>query len=136
MFTSAFLNIIQQPVLHGNQAQYIRDGAEQDDDDKHRADIFDHKDKDTSSAEGMSVHQDFRDGTLDGHTSGDKKADAECRDGHHHGVCQKIKEIQELHSDDSDIGERSVAQTGKGAQDEHDHSDDDSAALPAPDKFI
>ena len=70
------------------------------------------------------------------HTSGDKKADAERRYGHHHGVCQKIKEIQELHSDDSDIGERSVAQTGKGAQDEHDRSDDGSAALPAPDKFI
>ena len=113
MFTSAFLNIIQQPVLHGNQAQYIRDGAEQDDDDKHRADIFDHKDKDTSSAEDMSVHENLIHYALDSHAPCYIEADAQGRDGHHHGIGQEIKEIQELHADDRDVGERSVTQTGQ-----------------------
>ena len=39
-------------------------------------------------------------------------------DRHHDGVCQEIKEIQELHADQLDAGERTIAERGKASEDQ------------------
>ena len=41
--------------------------------------------------------------------SGDQKTGRKCRDRHHHRVCQEVKEIKELHSDDLHTCQWSIA---------------------------
>ena len=107
-----------------------------DDDDKYRADVFDHELEDPSSAENMSVLLYLRHRCGDGHAACDKQADAQSSYGHHDRIGQEIKEIQELHADDRHIGERSVAQAGQGSQKDHLGTDQQRAGRTVPFEFI
>ena len=122
--------------LHGDQSEYIGDRACQDDDDKYRADVFDHELEDPSSAENMSVLLYLRHRCGDGHAACDKQADAQSSYGHHDRIGQEIKEIQELHADDRHIGERSVAEAGQGSQKDHHGTDQQRAGRTVPFEFI
>lgn len=42
--------------------------------------------------------------------SGDQQTGRKCSDRHHHRVCQEVKEIKELHSNDLYTGKRSISQ--------------------------
>ena len=54
-------------------------------------------------AEGAFPVQDFFLHAIDSDYPGYKKACHQGSDRHHHGVGQKIKEIQKLHADDPDV---------------------------------
>lgn len=61
---------------------------------------------------------------------------SQCCQRHHHGVCHKVKEIQEIHSEDLQEIQNSVSHRGCTSEHKHDHSHNDAAFCPAPVKFI
>ena len=96
-------------VLHRNPPKGVCHGAEQDNDCKDRAKILDHDAENLLSLKGVFPVEHFFFNSLYADDSGNQKAGSDCRDGHHHRVGQKIKEIQELHTDDFHSGQGTVA---------------------------
>ena len=55
---------------------------------------------------------------------------------HHHGVCQEVEEIQELHAKNGDGGKRSVAKAGERSERNHDNADQNGRFFTAPAELI
>ena len=96
--------------LHGNPAEGVCNGAQQDDGREEWAEETDHGIEDLLAAEGVSIQQDLLLNLADADDAGDQQADGNGCDGHHDGVRQEIKEIQELHADDGNASQRPVAE--------------------------
>ena len=87
--------------LHRNPSKCICHRADQNNYCKDRTEILDHKvehllscgilPSPCSTSSSISLHTDH---------PGYQQAGCNRRNRHHHGVCQEIKEIQELHADD------------------------------------
>ena len=119
-------------MLHGNPSECICNGTKQDDNCKDRAKVPDHKTEDMFSAERLSVLSYFFLQFVDSDDSGYKQTGCHGRYWHHDGVCQEIKEIQELHSDDGDTGKWTISKTGKGSENNHDQPHDDGRFFFGP----
>ena len=68
--------------------------------------------------------------------SGDQQTGRKCSDRHHHRVCQEVKEIKELHSNDLYTGKRSISQGRKTSENKHDRTDYQCGLLSAPFQLI
>ena len=76
---------------------------------------------------------------LDGRDPGDagnQQADRNRRNRHHHGIGQEIEEIQKLHAQKRDVGQRAVAQRGEAAQRNHHRAHQHRRSFAAPAQLI
>ena len=98
-------------LSHRDPAEGVGDGAQEDDGGEEGAEEADHGVEDLLAAERGLAKQDLLLDPTDADDAGDQQADGDGRDGHHDGVCQEIKEIQELHSNDFYKCQRSISKT-------------------------
>lgn len=80
--------------LHGDPAECICHGTEQNDQCKHRAEILDHDKKDFLSAEAALAMDDFFLDFCHTDDSRNEKTGGNGSNWHHYGVCQEVEEIQ------------------------------------------
>ena len=112
------------------------DRADQNDRREERAQEANHGVEDLPSAEGRAVQRDLVRDAVDTDDAGDEDAACDGRDGHHHGVGQKIEEVQKLHADHGDICQRAIAQTGEAAEENHRDAHDARGLSAAPVQLI
>ena len=123
-------------LLHGNPSKCVCHRAEQNDRCKDWAKIFDHKIEDFLSFKGSFTENNFVFYLLQSDHSGDQKTCSNCCDRHHHGVSQEVKEIKELHSNDLNTRQRTIAKRRKTSENNHDNSDKYCRLLAPPFQFI
>ena len=90
--------------LHGNPSKRVCHGTDQYNDRKYRAQVLDHDLEYSLSVELPFPVKHLFLNPFHAYDSGYQKTGRNGRDRHHDGVCQKIEEIQELHSNDGNIG--------------------------------
>ena len=111
--------------LHGYPTEGICHGTDQYNSCKDGAEILDHKVENFLPAEGLSILRDFFLHFLQTDYFGDKQADCDSCNRHHDRVGQKIEKVKELHADNGDVCQRSIAQAGEGSKEYHDDSHKD-----------
>ena len=123
-------------LLHGDQSEGVGHGADEDDCGEERAEEADHGVEDLFPAERGLAEQDLLFDAAHACDPRDEQADRNGRDGHHDGICQKIKEIQQLHADDLHARQRPVAERGQTAEHQHHDADDGRRFFPAPAELV
>ena len=110
--------------LHRDPAEGVCDRADQDDGGEDRAEVANHEGKDLLPLERCAVCGDLLFDLLDTDHSRNEQAGGDRGDRHHDGVREEIEEIQELHANDGDLCEWTVAEGGQAAEGYDDEADD------------
>ena len=131
-----FIRFLRFSYLHGNPSKCICYRAEKNNCRKDRAKILDHKIKNFLSAESTTFLQYFIFNFLCTDYSGYQKTGSNRCNRHHDRVRQEIKEIKELHSNDLNTRQRTIAKRRKTSENNHDNSDKYCCLLASPFQLI
>ena len=82
-----------------------------------------------SAAEGLAVQRDLLLDLLHTDDPGHQQAGGDGRNGHHDGVGEEVEEVEKLHPEDREPGQRAVAQSRQTAQHQHDDADEDGGPV-------
>ena len=122
--------------LHGDDAEGVGHRADKDDGRKDGTEILYHKVEDASAAEGLAVQRDLLFDLLHTDDSGHQQAGGDGRNGHHDGVGEEVEEVEELHPEDREPGQRAVTQSRQTAQHQHDDADEDGGLFAVPAQLV
>ena len=87
--------------LHTDNSQYVRNRAQQDNNQTNRCKVFNEYSVQFLSSEWRRLFNFFRDSVNSNHFE-HQNTGCKCCQRHHYWVCHKIKEIKEVHSEDTD----------------------------------
>ena len=127
---------VKHRMSHWDNTERICDRAYQNNRSENRTQILDHKVEDLLSFESAIFLGHFFFNLSDAHHTGHQQAGCNGGYWHHHGVCEEVEEIQELHSEYLDAAERTVSQGGQCTKQYHDTSNDQCRFFSSPAELV